>query len=328
MDSLDAETEELEKTGITDTLNALADLAVAGVRPKQKGLTPDLKLDRSVIQSQQAVVQMQSDLLERGFLLQPGETQDTLSLISREGELFAGTEDGLSYRMYFGRVFTGTEEELEVGFSSDDAGDAKATEEESENDEDGEASTSEDTEPSGKPGRYLFVRVEFDPTLLGDEIASPIEPQKPARLTELEEAEANKDASEEKEEEGTDEAESEAEDADGTEEEKEESELERLQHEFSEAQSTYREDKRKFEEYTEKITEGKEKAEKLNRRFAEWYYVIPGESFDKLKLKRADLVKAKEPESVDESSEGEAADSPATPPFPLDSPGGDNDAKV
>ncbi len=46
----------------------------------------------------------------------------------------------------------------------------------------------------------------------------------------------------------------------------------------------------------------------MNRRFAEWYYVIPGDSFDKLRLSRGDLVKEKAVEAEpdgESTSEGE-----------------------
>ena len=51
------------------------------------------------------------------------------------------------------------------------------------------------------------------------------------------------------------------------------------------------------DEYTawqEKIQSGEEEAARLTGRFAEWYYVISAESFDKMDLERGDLVKKKE----------------------------------
>jgi len=49
-----------------------------------------------------------------------------------------------------------------------------------------------------------------------------------------------------------------------------------------------------YERWQEKIEKGKEKSNELNSRFAKWYYVISGSSFDKLSLKRSDLIKKKE----------------------------------
>ncbi len=47
------------------------------------------------------------------------------------------------------------------------------------------------------------------------------------------------------------------------------------------------------EAWKKKIEEGTLKAEELNQRFSGWYYVISSESFDKIHLKRSDLVKKK-----------------------------------
>jgi hypothetical protein len=57
-----------------------------------------------------------------------------------------------------------------------------------------------------------------------------------------------------------------------------------------------RENKKLFdthEEWEKKAEEGREKAEELNARFADWYYVIPAQAFEKMRLSRKDLVKAK-----------------------------------
>jgi len=40
-----------------------------------------------------------------------------------------------------------------------------------------------------------------------------------------------------------------------------------------------------------RASEGAEKVELLRARFAPWYYVIAAESFDAIRLQRADLVK-------------------------------------
>lgn len=50
----------------------------------------------------------------------------------------------------------------------------------------------------------------------------------------------------------------------------------------------------KHQEWQKKIETGRKKVEELNDRFADWYYVISSESFEKLRLKREDLVKKKE----------------------------------
>ncbi len=54
-----------------------------------------------------------------------------------------------------------------------------------------------------------------------------------------------------------------------------------------------------------KIETGKQKVKELNDRFADWYYVISNDSFDKLRLNRASLIKAKE-KTLEKTSEEKA----------------------
>jgi hypothetical protein len=305
LDSLDAEKEEIETDAVRDTLSAIASLKIAGVRPKQVGLTPDLQLDRDALKSQSGVERLQADLLSSGFILQPSEDgdKDQLKLIAREGELMAGTNEGLVYKLHFGRVFTGSQEELEVGFVSTSApredsadSDVAITDDEEAEGVNEEEAASSDADTN--PGRYVFVRVDFDQTLLGEEPAKPVEPTKPQRLTELEEAEE----AEESEEAKPDETASNDEEADDAKESvpapPEKSELERLRREFTAAKSKYDTDLQAYESFQSKVESGSEKADELNQRFAKWYYVISGESYDKLALDRSSFVSTKAVEDV------------------------------
>ena len=348
LEGMDAETEQVKTTAVTETLTALTSLEIAGVRPKQAGLTPDLQIDRAALRSQGDFDRLSRDLLSRGFLLQPNrENKELLELISREGEMFVGASDGLLYRLYFGRAFTGSNEDLEIGLSSD------STEEEGEeapSDEEAAGDSAEDKEegeeetPSGKPGRYVFVRVNFDATLLGDVLTKPEEPQEPAEIQELKEkiAAAAEEAATEETEEATPESETdgsteeksteeetadeedtqEQDEEDSSEQEAEavesdEEKLARLQEEFTAAQAAYQTELAAFEEYQQKIEDGTEKAVELNRRFAKWYYVIPGESYDKLSLDRDNIVEPKQ----DESSEDPAGGAGLNVPPGLNVPG-------
>ncbi|QEG24696.1 DUF4340 domain-containing protein [Mariniblastus fucicola] len=329
LDSLDEQKEELNKDAIRDTLSEIANLEITGVRPKQKGLTPDLKLDRAIMSSQAGVERLQADLLSSGFLLQPagGDDKDQLKLIAREGELLAGTKDGLVYRLHFGRVFTGSQEELEVGFvstnatpndSESESEEANATDETTESDTGADDQTS-DEKSSSRPGRYVFVRVDFDKSLLGDEPAKPEEPVKPERLTELESeaaetAEDEENAGEQAVESDETELESDLDDSSSEESEesaeKEPSELEQLHAEHNTAKSEYESALKKYDDFQAKTKAGEEKAEELNRRFAKWYYVISGDSYDQLALSRDAFVDQKpdKQESGPETTEEETAE--------------------
>ena len=89
----------------------------------------------------------------------------------------------------------------------------------------------------------------------------------------------------------------------------EEDRLKQLREDYDVAKKQYDDDLKAFNDRQEEIIKGQEKAEELNRRFADWYYVISGDSFDKLSLARADLVNVKE--STEESNdEADAEEEP------------------
>ena len=46
-----------------------------------------------------------------------------------------------------------------------------------------------------------------------------------------------------------------------------------------------------WERWNKKVIEGRDRTQSLNARFAKWYYVISSENFDKLHLKRSDIIK-------------------------------------
>ncbi len=55
------------------------------------------------------------------------------------------------------------------------------------------------------------------------------------------------------------------------------------------------ENKRRQDEYDSKVAAGKKHAKELTERFAQWYYVIPGDTYAKIHIDRKDIVKKKEP---------------------------------
>ena len=51
-----------------------------------------------------------------------------------------------------------------------------------------------------------------------------------------------------------------------------------------------------YEQWRTTVEAGRGRADELNGRFADWYYVISSDSFDKIHLTRSDLVRQKETE--------------------------------
>jgi hypothetical protein len=54
-----------------------------------------------------------------------------------------------------------------------------------------------------------------------------------------------------------------------------------------------KENHRKQDEYDEKVKKGQERAKELNARFADWYYVVDDETYRKIHLGQAEIVKSK-----------------------------------
>lgn len=290
LEGLNEQTEEVDKTAMTAAVGAIDNMKIVGVREKRGGLTPELKIDRNAIQSQNDFQIVQSDLMTKGFLLQPDEQPDTLKLIAREGELHSSTSDGLVYQMFFGRAFTGSQEELEIGITGNES---EKTEEDTDSNE-----LTPETDGNKQPGRYVFVKVDFKEANLGERPVEPVAPEMPKELRQAEESKDEVAAD-------TDTTDSDVEateEPDG--EQTEEDPLAEIRTDYDSAiknheidMVTYEADVKAFEK---KVADGIKKAEDLNRRFAEWYYVVPGETFDKLRLSREDIVKEKEqPQSED-----------------------------
>jgi Domain of unknown function (DUF4340) len=68
--------------------------------------------------------------------------------------------------------------------------------------------------------------------------------------------------------------------------------------EYEKAMSDYKRKVEEYEnnksEYEKKLKNGEKKVKELNDRFGPWYYVISAESFEKLRLTRAELIKPKD----------------------------------
>ncbi len=72
--------------------------------------------------------------------------------------------------------------------------------------------------------------------------------------------------------------------------------------------------------YEEKLEAGRKRVAELNARFADWYYVISAESFDKIRVARADLVEIEEPadDQAEPGSDGPSLGPPVSEDKPSD----------
>jgi hypothetical protein len=76
----------------------------------------------------------------------------------------------------------------------------------------------------------------------------------------------------------------------------------------SKREEIQKENKRKQDEYDAKVEEGKKKVKELNDRFADWYYVISDEVYQKIHLGRDQIVKKKEKKAEKKAGEQDAGE--------------------
>ncbi len=201
---------------------------------------------------------------------------DRIELFSNEGEVRVLMKDGVEYVLRFGAVTGGTSD----------------TPEESEKKDGEERDDGDEEEPEGGGlNRYLFVTAQFN------ESAIP-EPE-------------YEDAPEAKPEPKAKDAKPDAKPAEGKPEETPD-DAEKLQQERERIEKA---NQRKREEYEDKIEKGKERVQELNQRFADWYYIISDDVYQKIDLARDDIVKEKEPEEKEgEDAAGEGGEKPGDTP--------------
>lgn len=269
--------EEVDSTKLNDLRNALGDLQIIDVARKPAGLSADLKAAESFVNDVEAV----SSLQQRGFLPLPSG-----AILSTEGQTVIGMKDGVEYVLRFGAGTTVTEP--------------------------GKAGAGEDGDASGESAetaaRYLLVMAQFNEGLLEKpELAElPSLPEgdgKDADSTEQLEDEKSEDEKSEKDA-TSDEKEPADSDVTAADLLKQADEAEAaMQKVIEDRRQVERENRRKQESFDEKVVEGKKRVAELNGRFADWYYIVSDEEFEKIHLNREAVIKAKA-ESASDTAQG------------------------
>ena len=260
LEGLDESKEEVNEDEVRKLVQALDDLKIVGVRPKGERLKKRLQDDKGLVPDDRTRIEMQ----DMGFFFIPTRERRGLAMISQEGDVFASTDQGVVYDLHFGSVFSGSEEEVEAGFIKNSEADGEKK----------EAVDDKKSDSKKVKSRYLFVQTQFDPELLGPK---PESPEKPADEIKPEAANPDAPAAADAAENATDKADP------------------KKLHEA--AMATYEAEMRKYDadtkSYDDKVKAGEKLVKDLNRRFADWYYVISGDSFENLRQGRKTLVKAK-----------------------------------
>jgi len=304
-----AEDEELNISRLDDMKNALADLKIIDVSRKPPGLSGDLKAGEDIFKNQEAI----EELSDHGFhVAQWGEQYE---IFSNEGELRVLMKDGVEYILRFGGVVLGA------------GSPAKKDETNKEQSEEGQ---DKDKQSKTELNRFLFVTCQFNPEPiekpklkpLPDEGQPPSGDNESAKQTgqQGEQASASQKPEDNKPEEAkqqpqdkdskqqdTDTAKETHKDKD-SDKEKQKQKEEELK---AERERIQRENQREQERYDEQVKKGKQRVQELNERFADWYYIIPDSTYQKIRLSRADFVKKKEPPKEDKQESAESK--PTTP---------------
>ena len=193
---LNAEAESVKEAPINDLARNLDQLKIMGVRPKPEGLNADLTVSE-VMASNPLVMQiLQADMQRQGFFIARGENGQK-TLVSNEGDLVAGTKNGVRYTLYFGEVARGTAKDIETGLNEKAAAEDAAKTATEEDKKDAPAESGDNPpEPEVKPAdaesgprRYLLVKVDFDESLMGAKPTEPVAPVMPEILKEAAPAE-------------------------------------------------------------------------------------------------------------------------------------------
>ena len=270
--------QQLNKARLEEMKEALDDLRIVDVRRKPAGLGDSLG---DFIKSSPGAI---DSLKEHGFYLEQFKGSDGAIqnvLLSNHGEINIGMADGLQYVLRFGNV---------AGRAKEDAA-AADTDAEQPGAEGEISSGNEEDSTAGRALRNLMVITQFDPSLLEVPEYVEVPPEHPP---ESGEGTATAEVVSKGEENESDQA-----NVDPPQDEEKGSEVPNSSQETDperwrlKREAVLAENARKKQAYEEKITAGKERSATLNRRFADWYYVIPDATYQKVHLTMKELIEKK-----------------------------------
>ena len=261
--------EELNTQKLDDMRTAIDDLKIVDVQPKPKWLSANLKASGDFKTNREAV----ESLANRGFFM--AQVGDETGLYSNQGEMRFLMKDGVEYILRFGGVTA-------AGGSSDKSGDKDK----------------KDKKSDAKLNRYIFVTTQFDSGVIPkpDYEALPV-----AKKVDDKKAEAKKPADAATAKTAAKTAKADAKKPDDKKavakvdpkqvEAAAKAEADKLK---ADRERIEKDNKRKNDEYEEKVKKGLDRVKELNTRFADWYYIISDDVYQKVHLTRAELIKKKE----------------------------------
>jgi len=325
-----ADDEELNSESLNALKTALDDLKIVDVKRKPQGLSNDLKAGADFTNNPEAF----RDLMSKGFAAMASpEGGDAKDVISSNGEIIATMKNGAEYVLRFGNLTgsSGQDEDAKAEKSAEEPGDAVGKDKKADKD---------------SVHRYLFVMARLNkdavkrpelvtlpelPPAKTDAPATDAAAIPPAKEGETApeakdapaEAEKNgetaKDEDAAKEKEASDAAKTEngeeQKDAAAAKQEAEpDKEMEKV---IAERKRLEQENQRKLDEYEAQLKKGEQAVKDLNLRFGDWYFVVPDDVFQKVRLSSDKVIKKKEAKAEgDAASKGAAAPPTGIPGLP------------
>lgn len=247
--------EELNSQTLNDLKFALDELEIESVKKKPEGLGADLGVDSSLANNPEGLRSLQ----ELGFFPVQNQQGDGIELLSANGEMHVSLQTGVQYVIRFGEI---------VADISAEAEDIQ---------------------------RYMVVTAMLDESML---VPPTLEPETPAE-PEAEPA-ADPDPATEEKDEAADPAADDAgacqdtppqPDAGDDKPAAEEQPAEPAADEQKDPRQL--EFERKMNEYQEKRKDAIKRVQVLNERFADWYYQISEETYNKIHLGASDIIQSK-----------------------------------
>lgn len=290
------DTDGLNAAKLEAMANALDDLKIVDVVRKPEGMDADFTNNRNLASDKNAL----ASLGQRGFFPQLS-TDGGVEIYSANGELHVTLNDGVRYILRFGNI---------AGLARSDEGE-------------GEQQDAAFTETG--VNRYLLVTTEVDESMfpipemrsipntvdelkqmLGVEATAEGEDpatkdpatDEPASDEPAADESAADESATESEVEGDSEQSDDASSVDGNNSEEASGAQDRLTDEEwqerleAEQEKITKENRRIMDERKDKLATARERVRELNSRFADWYYVIPEETYTQLRVKRDELLES------------------------------------
>jgi hypothetical protein len=332
--------EELNAEKLNELKTALDDLKIVDVSRKPPGLSADLRVDESAVKR----TSMES-LKAYGFF--PAKLHGKFEIVSNEGEVHCGMSDGVEYILRFGEIAgAGKKKEEKKDEKKADNAEAAAgvnryimvttrfqkdlipapelEEVPALPAKAGVAAPAKSGAPKAETPKPPAAKTDNKkPAASGKPAAGKPAASKPTGKAKSPAADepaggggcgadpaADDDAKEAADEKAADEKATGEQGAD-----KKPAETKPVAPKSPEEQERDRviqDNKRKQDEYETKLKDGEKRVKELNDRFADWYYIISNETYQKIHLSRDQVIKKKE-KPKDEAGAKPAAEAPKDP---------------